>query len=240
MLIDENNVLDANTAFVSLTLFNLLRVPLNILPMLVKYIFKILLIQLNNDITSHQDNEPMDDDKISSESEEEEENPIKQHQYDLGSETLMTHNYPETDVYLNSSNKSIRKKRVDENTESFSIAPGEGKQPTSLMRDDTFDIDAFPKLHPSGKFGLRHKRDQKISDLDYFKIRLQSSDKRWSRCKPYLFTALYYIERQQLERQINVSCRRGKLQNGHFTNLDDICSVFDNVTGTPRYWKGKR
>ena len=35
VLIDENNVLDANTAFVSLTLFNLLRVPLNILPMLV-------------------------------------------------------------------------------------------------------------------------------------------------------------------------------------------------------------
>ena len=37
VLIDENNVLDANTAFVSLTLFNLLRIPLNILPMLVSY-----------------------------------------------------------------------------------------------------------------------------------------------------------------------------------------------------------
>ena len=35
VLIDENNILDANTAFVSLTLFNLLRIPLNILPMLV-------------------------------------------------------------------------------------------------------------------------------------------------------------------------------------------------------------
>lgn len=35
VLVDPNNVLDANTAFVSLTLFNLLRVPLNILPMLV-------------------------------------------------------------------------------------------------------------------------------------------------------------------------------------------------------------
>lgn len=35
VLVDENNVLDANTAFVSLTLFNLLRIPLNILPMLV-------------------------------------------------------------------------------------------------------------------------------------------------------------------------------------------------------------
>ena len=37
VLIDENNILDANTAFVSLTLFNLLRIPLNILPMLVRH-----------------------------------------------------------------------------------------------------------------------------------------------------------------------------------------------------------
>ena len=35
VLIDENNVLDASTAFVSLTLFNLLRLPLTFLPMLV-------------------------------------------------------------------------------------------------------------------------------------------------------------------------------------------------------------
>ena len=39
VLIDENNILDANTAFVSLTLFNLLRIPLNILPMLVSIVY---------------------------------------------------------------------------------------------------------------------------------------------------------------------------------------------------------
>ena len=38
MLSDPNNVLDANTAFVSLTLFNLLRIPLNILPMLIVFL----------------------------------------------------------------------------------------------------------------------------------------------------------------------------------------------------------
>jgi hypothetical protein len=37
-LSDPNNVLDANTAFVSLTLFNLLRIPLNILPMLIVFL----------------------------------------------------------------------------------------------------------------------------------------------------------------------------------------------------------
>lgn len=34
---DPSNVLDANTAFVALTLFNLLRVPLNMLPMLLVF-----------------------------------------------------------------------------------------------------------------------------------------------------------------------------------------------------------
>ena len=42
VLVDENNVLDANTAFVSLTLFNLLRVPLNILPMLVSNVYLLV------------------------------------------------------------------------------------------------------------------------------------------------------------------------------------------------------
>ena len=38
--IDENNILDANTAFVSLTLFNLLRFPLNVLPILLVYLIQ--------------------------------------------------------------------------------------------------------------------------------------------------------------------------------------------------------
>ena len=38
VLSDPANVLDANTALVSLTLFNLLRIPLNILPMLIVFL----------------------------------------------------------------------------------------------------------------------------------------------------------------------------------------------------------
>lgn len=35
VLIDENNVLDAKTAFVALSLFNILRLPLSLLPTLI-------------------------------------------------------------------------------------------------------------------------------------------------------------------------------------------------------------
>lgn len=39
--IDENNVLDAQKAFVSLALFNILRFPLNILPMVISSIVQV-------------------------------------------------------------------------------------------------------------------------------------------------------------------------------------------------------
>merc|ERR1712218_407053 len=41
VLIDENNVLDAQTAFVSLSYFNMLRVPLNMLPNLLVYLVQV-------------------------------------------------------------------------------------------------------------------------------------------------------------------------------------------------------
>ena len=52
VLVDENNILDANTAFVSLTLFNLLRIPLNILPMLVRHSVKIQFSAIQNSVKS--------------------------------------------------------------------------------------------------------------------------------------------------------------------------------------------
>lgn len=41
VLIDDNNVLDAKTAFVSLSLFNILRFPLSMLPMLISNLVQV-------------------------------------------------------------------------------------------------------------------------------------------------------------------------------------------------------
>lgn len=43
VLIDENNVLDSTTAFVSLSLFNILRFPLSMLPMMIGNIVQVSL-----------------------------------------------------------------------------------------------------------------------------------------------------------------------------------------------------
>jgi hypothetical protein len=41
VLVDENNVLDAKTAFTSLALFNILRFPLSMLPMLISNMVQV-------------------------------------------------------------------------------------------------------------------------------------------------------------------------------------------------------
>jgi ATP-binding cassette subfamily C (CFTR/MRP) protein 1 len=53
---DPRNILDANTAFVSLTLFNLLRVPLNVLPILIVYLIQcqVSLNRINKFINSEE------------------------------------------------------------------------------------------------------------------------------------------------------------------------------------------
>ena len=165
---------------------------------------------------------------------------IIRNQYDLGDETCLTADFPESDIIVNETNETIHKRQREDSKESFSIAPGEGKMPTSLMRDETYDVDAFPILHPSGRYGLNHKREFKITPQEYFKIRLQNFDRRWSLNKAYMFSALYYIERHHYESQINVSCQRGKLVNESIVHSEDAFSVFDNAVGTPRYWQKKR
>ncbi len=45
--VDENNVLDAEKAFVSLSLFNILRFPLNMLPQVISSVVQVRLRFLN-------------------------------------------------------------------------------------------------------------------------------------------------------------------------------------------------
>ena len=199
------------------------------------------LSQWDSDISEDGESSEESNDSEATEEAEEAEEPdsIRKHQFDLGEHTVLTEQYPESSVVVNTTEKVMQKKQRDDSEETFSIAPGEGKIPTNFLRDPTWDVDGFPALHPTGQFGLNHPREQKLTPQEYFKIRLQNFDRRWVNNKPYLFAALNYIERHHLERQINVSCQRGKLVNGVINN-EDCCSVFDNTPGTPRYWQQRR
>ena len=50
-----------------------------------------------------------------------------------------------------------------------------------------------------------------------------------------------YIEKKQLQSQVNISFMRGKMNKGesgrNVYKLDDGFNVFENVKGTPKYWR---
>ena len=64
--------------------------------------------------------------------------------------------------------------------------------------------------HPDGKNGLHQERLKKLSDQYYFVQRLRNKDQRFSTDPAYAFAAAAYLEKKQLQRNINVSYQRGK------------------------------
>ena len=156
---------------------------------------------------------------------------IRKYQIDYDESICLAENFPEA-FYLEN------KKEIDQ----ISVAPGEGKVPENLLSSENWDALAFPMKHPDGRNNLHHKRDVKLSDQYYFVQRLRNKDERFRSDPSYLFAASSYIEKKQLQRNINVSFLRGKksksaTQEGNVYNLEDAFSVFDSTSNTPTYWK---
>ena len=176
------------------------------------------------------DNQEEDEDDIQSD-----QDPIYQKQSNIQSAIAMSNSFPEVSIIEPTNNHHD----ID-STESHAIAPGEGKIPSNLMRDKLWDVNAFPSFHPTGKYGLHHQRDIKLQPQQYFVQRLQNVNKRFSSCPPYVFAAQYYIERQQLEQNINISYLKGRVSGGNLLELHDSFAVFEKIPGTPKYWLNKR
>ena len=176
------------------------------------------------------DNQEEDEDDIQSDLD-----PIYQKQSNNQSATVMSNSVPEVSII-----EPANAQHDIDSSESHAIAPGEGKIPSNLMRDKLWDVNAFPSFHPTGKFGLHHQRDTKLQPQQYFVQRLQNVNKRFSSCPPYVFAAQYYIERQQLEQNINISYLKGRVSGGNLLELHDSFAVFEKIPGTPKYWLNKR
>ena len=72
----------------------------------------------------------------------------------------------------------------------------------------------------------------------YFVQRLLNRDLRFAKSIPYLFMAFLYVERQMLEKQINVSALRGAIKNnGDMVQLSDSFSIFARIRGSQKYWQ---
>ena len=149
---------------------------------------------------------------------------IKKYQFDYDQSTCMAQKFPEAGLQRQ-----------------FSIAPGEGQVPTSILKDKQWDINSFPQLFPSGKNGMFHNRKIPLTPQEFICSRLKNKDTQFEQCCPFVFACAGYIEEKQMERNIGVSWTKGKLmdkQAGNRTyHLEDSFGVLDNVKNTPRYHK---
>ena len=187
-------------------------------------------------------------------------NAVKKYQSNQSNTTFLVPNNMASMVELNNTSevKTVKNKK---GKNILQIAPGEGKITSPLMREEHFDVRAFPKHHPSGKYGLHHSTKLKLSARKYFEQRLLNKDERFSRDPCYVFTAAYFLERQSIEKQIDIS---GKLychySQFYFSNhplfsaglkgtkqlksgalkLTDMFDVFKKIKGTPKYWQAAR
>ena len=169
-----------------------------------------------------------EDDEFDREQKEDEEyvkkDPIRKFQYEYNKSTCMTNKFPEAD-----------------SGSALDFAPAEGKIPTSILKDNDWDINSFPNLHPTGQNKMFQDRKSKLTPQQYLGQRLKNKDTRFEQCTPYVFAAAGYLEEKQMERNIGVSYNKGKkIESGDGSKtyeLDDAFSVLDNIKGTPKYWK---
>ena len=158
---------------------------------------------------------------IADEKEEEEyltKDPVKKHQMSYDKSVCMSDKYPE-----------------------ITVAPGEGQTPKGITSDENWDVKAFPHLHNrDGSNGKDQTRKVAITDQRYFIQRITNKELRFSRCPAYLYSAVGYIELQQIYRNMNLVGTRGTNHsddNVSSFELKDEYRVLENIKNTPKYWK---
>ena len=187
---------------------------------------------LENDTKDQGDSD--DDDDLKMEEKQEIEymtkDAVKKWHFDYNKSLCLSDKYPE--IAANS----------DESIPIISVAPGEGKVPIGIMKEKDWDIKAFPHLHnPDGKNGKDHERSVKITDQYYFIQRICNQDARFAKSPAYVYAAVAFLEKKQLQRNINISYTHGKQIKDKDGNteldLDDGYAVLQDISGTPKYWK---
>ena len=97
-------------------------------------------------------------------------------------------------------------------TKDIEVAPGEGKIPNDIMQEVDWDIKAFPHLHnPDGSNGKDEEQSVWLTDQNYFIQRILNKDQRFAKSSAYIYAAVAYLEKKQLQRNINISGTRGNL-----------------------------
>ena len=142
-------------------------------------------------------------------------------------------------------NVAKKPKNTDDSADLLTVAPGEGQRPSNILKEKHPFVLHFPCLFPDGKGGLHDEnRKMKITPQQFLSQRIQNLNPVFAQNKPFIFSAVYYIEKYQLQSKVNISYMRGKVRTNEegksFLKMEDGFSVFDNIKGSPRYWQKLR
>ena len=110
------------------------------------------------------------------------------------------------------------------------------------MAEEDWDIKAFPHLNnPNGSNGKDQERKVRLTDQNFFIQRICNKEARFAKSPAYMYAAIGYLEKKQLQRNINLANTRGKEvindRGEKAYMLDDGYRVMDDIKNTPRYWK---
>ena len=108
------------------------------------------------------------------------------------------------------------------------------------MRDEEWDIKAFPHLHNAdGTNGKDQERNVRLTEQNYFIQRVCNKEKRFAKSAAYMYAAVAYIEKKQINRNINLAGTRGRQvtssDGGKSYELEDAHRVLEDIQNTPRY-----
>ena len=146
---------------------------------------------------------------------------VKKYQFQYNNSIVMTDKFPESNV---------------------SVAPGEDQVPKKLLFDDNWDVMAFPSIHNcDGSNGKDQEREVSLTAQRYFVQRITNINSRFSKCSPYLYSAVGFLEEQRIHRSINLVGTRGKklasASGKARYELYDPYNAIEAIPGSPKYWQ---
>ena len=176
-----------------------------------------------------------------SQSSEEEEDLIDETDNVFNSVTSLCPEDPTADVIVNTTEKTIKKKTSKKSSTVYECAPGEGRCCNNWARDKKFEITAFPHLLCDGENHFHSERELEIKMNEYFCQRICHHSGIFAEDSDYVFCADQLLEKTQVEKQIDVSARKGKIiscgTEKKLVNCEDAFSIFRSLPGTPSYWR---
>jgi len=190
------------------------------------------VMEVEDEAVKDSDEEGEDELEIAVEQEEKDiqNDPVRRQHFNYSEYSALVNGHPE--IFLDSDGNQRA---------NLTFAPGEGKKPTSFLSMPHWEIKSWPTLLPDGKFGLDHKRTIKLTRQQYFAQRMLNVDDRFAKTPGYLFGAMSMVEAERLRSNANLTGMKGKRSVGPggqvSYQLEDPCSVFEKIPGTPKYWQ---